>query len=109
MRKLFRRSAIFLSVVLAAAATMTLLPAYAQYPGQIKKEDKNAPVLRSVAVLEYTGDPGQPKTSRLIPITVYDGQQLQDGGIYLALSDDGIKWSKPAKLVNAYSERVLGF
>ena len=29
-------------------------------------------------------------------------------GIYLALSDDGIKWSKPAKLANAYSLRMLG-
>jgi hypothetical protein len=29
-------------------------------------------------------------------------------GIYLALSDDGIKWSKPAKLASAYSLRMLG-
>jgi hypothetical protein len=29
-------------------------------------------------------------------------------GIYLALSDDGIKWSRPTKLVNAYSLRMLG-
>jgi hypothetical protein len=63
---------------LAAAA------ASAQYPGQIIKKDKDTPELRSVAVLEWTGDAGKPKTSRIVPITVYDGQALQDGGVYLA-------------------------
>lgn len=72
------------SIALAAAVALSLLPASAQYPGQVKKDDKNAPVLRSVAVLEFTGDPAHPKASRLIPVSVYDGQQLQDGGIYLA-------------------------
>ncbi len=56
----------------------------AQYPGQIAKKDKDTPELRAVAVLEWTGDEGKPKTSRLVPITVYDGQALQDGGVYLA-------------------------
>jgi hypothetical protein len=58
--------------------------ALAQYPGQIVKKDQATPELRSVAVLEWTGDQGKPKTSRLVPITVYDGQALQDGGVYLA-------------------------
>jgi hypothetical protein len=61
--------------------------ASAQYPGQIKSDkdkDKEAPSLRAIAVLEWTGDLGKPKTSRLVPITVYDGEQLQDGGEYLA-------------------------
>ncbi len=58
--------------------------AWAQYPGQIDKKDKDAPVLRAVGVLEWTGDAGKPKTSRLVPITVFDGDQLQDAGIYLA-------------------------
>ena len=40
--------------------------------------------MRAVAVLEWTGDLAHPKASRLIPISVWDGQQLQDGGIYLA-------------------------
>jgi len=56
----------------------------AQYPGQIAKKDKDVPALRAVAVLEWTGDLSKPKTSRLVPITVYDGEQLQDGGEYLA-------------------------
>jgi hypothetical protein len=38
-----------------------------------------------------------------------EGLPPTTSGIYLALSDDGIKWSKPAKLVNAYSLRTLGF
>ena len=29
-------------------------------------------------------------------------------GIYVALSDDGIKWSSPVKLISTYSQRVLG-
>lgn len=72
------------ATVLASAAFIAALPACAQYPGQITKNSPDAPVLRSIAVLEWTGDPGHPKTSRLIPVSVYDGQVLQDGGIYLA-------------------------
>lgn len=71
-----------ISPVLALAlATASLC---AQYPGQITKKSKDTPELRAVAVLEWTGDEGKPKTSRLVPITVYDGEALQDGNIYLA-------------------------
>ena len=42
------------------------------------------PSMRAVAVLEWTGEEGHPKASRLVPVSVYDGQELQDGGIYLA-------------------------
>ncbi|HEX4284681.1 MAG TPA: hypothetical protein VHZ28_06280 [Terracidiphilus sp.] len=59
--------------------------AIAQYPGQIKVDkDKEAPSLRAIAVLEWTGDLAKPKTSRLVPITVFDGEQLQDAGVYMA-------------------------
>lgn len=58
--------------------------AIAQYPGQIEKKSKDAPTLRAVAVLEWTGDLGKPKKSRLVPITIYDGQALHDASIYLA-------------------------
>ena len=64
--------------VLAAAA------ACAQYPGQNPRRPRDTPDLRAIAVLEWTGDEGKPKTSRLVPITVYDGQALQDGNVYLA-------------------------
>lgn len=61
-----------------------VLPLCAQYQGQLSKKDDKTPTLRSVAVLEWTGDVGKPKKSRLIPLTVFDGDQLQDGGVYLA-------------------------
>ncbi|MGA8089976.1 MAG: hypothetical protein WCA10_22080 [Terracidiphilus sp.] len=69
---------------LAVALGLTAASAFAQYPGQIIKRDKDTPELRAIAVLEWTGDEGKPKTSRIVPITVYDGQALQDGGVYLA-------------------------
>lgn len=75
------------SACLAATALFALSGALAQYPGQIKTDkdkDKDQPSLRAVAVLEWTGDLSKPKTSRLVPITVYDGEELQDGGVYLA-------------------------
>jgi hypothetical protein len=66
-------------------AQCAVLCASAQYPGQIKEDkDKDVPALRAIAVLEWTGDLSKPKTSRLVPITVFDGEQLQDGGVYLA-------------------------
>lgn len=68
---------------LAVAGVLAALPATAQYPGQITKKD-NAPELRAVGVLEWTGEEGKPKFSRLVPVTVFDGQALQDGGVYLA-------------------------
>jgi hypothetical protein len=68
---------------LALLAAALALPAAAQYPGQVSTTG-NAPTLRAVSVFEWTGDQQHPKASRLIPITVFDGKQLQDGGIYLA-------------------------
>ncbi|MGP8250541.1 MAG: hypothetical protein ACLQHF_00805 [Terracidiphilus sp.] len=70
-------------MILAAAAALCAAPARAQYVGQAAKQD-NAPELRAVAVLEWIGDEQHPTRSRIVPITVFDGQQLQDGGIYLA-------------------------
>ena len=63
-------------VSIALVMGLVALSAFAQYPGQIVKKDKDTPELRSVAVLEWTGDEGKPKTSRIVPITVYDGQSL---------------------------------
>src|SRR5271157_2707436 len=69
---------------LAVLGMLAALPACAQYPGQITNSSKNIPELRAIAVLEWTGEPGKPKASRLVPVAVLDGGQLQDGGIYLA-------------------------
>src|SRR4051812_21585035 len=54
--------------------------ALAQYPGQIDKKPSDTQTLRAIAVLEWTGDIGKPKKSRLVPVAVYDGQVLHDGG-----------------------------
>jgi hypothetical protein len=68
---------------------LSALPLCAQYPGQVAKSSKEAPELRSIAVLEWTGELDKPKACRLVPVAVLDGarlegDQLQDGGIYLA-------------------------
>ena len=81
------RGTAFLSpgrTALAAASLLIALPLGAQYPGQVTRTSKDAPELRSIAVLEWTGEAGNPKASRLVPVAVLDGGQLQDGGIYLA-------------------------
>lgn len=59
------------------------LGAPAQYPGQIAKPETNAPDLRAVAVFEWTGDEAHPKAGRLVPVCIYDGQDLNDAGVYL--------------------------
>jgi hypothetical protein len=71
-------------ILAVAAVLLAALPAAAQYVGKVSATDKDAPELRSVAVLEWTGDEEKPQASRLIPVAVLDGGQLQDGGIYLA-------------------------
>src|SRR5258708_27858979 len=77
-RTLFEKQRILICVFGMAFA------AYGQYPGQVTKKSKDAPVLRAIGVLEWTGEEGKPKTSRLVPVTVYDGEALQDGNVYLA-------------------------
>ena len=77
-RDFIQHTTFALFFLLAAAA------ASAQYPGQIEKKTKDTPTLRAIAVLEWTGDEGKPKTSRLVPVTVFDGQALQDASVYLA-------------------------
>jgi len=74
-----RRSLTILAVALGLVAS-----AAAQYPGRVAKTGKPDPVLRSVAVLEWVGEPGKPSASRLVPVAVYDGEQLNDGTIYLS-------------------------
>ena len=59
-------------------------PAGAQYPGHMETNKKAAPTIRSIAVVEWTGDKAKPSASRLIPISVFDGEQYQPGGLYLA-------------------------
>ncbi|HVN94376.1 MAG TPA: hypothetical protein VMT38_11795 [Terracidiphilus sp.] len=72
------------AALVAPAALVSALPAPAQYPGQIAKPDTNAPDMRAVAVYEYTGDESHPKAARMVPVCIFDGQQLNDAGVYLA-------------------------
>ncbi len=72
------------ATILACAELLGTLIVAAQYPVQSSKSNQNSPEVRSVGVLEWTGDQTHPKASRLIPVSVYDGAELQDGGIYLA-------------------------
>ncbi len=67
----------------ASAAFVFVLAAHAQYPGQIAKPETDAPDLRAVAVFEWTGDEAHPKAARLVPVCIYDGQDLNDASIYL--------------------------
>lgn len=70
--------------ITAVAMLLSAVAALAQYPVQTSKANQSAPNMRAVAVLEWTGEEGHPKASRLVPVSVYDGQELQDAGIYLA-------------------------
>lgn len=68
----------------AAALFSAALAVHAQYPGQLTKPASKEPTLRAISVLEWTGEEGHPKASRLVPVAVFDGGSLQDGSIYLA-------------------------
>jgi hypothetical protein len=70
------------TTILAVAGLLAPVPGWAQYPGQVAKNSKESPELRSVAVLEWTGEAGKPKTCRIVPVAVLDEGRLQDGGIY---------------------------
>jgi hypothetical protein len=72
------------AVLSAAAGTLVPWIALAQYPGQVDKKAKDMPDLRAVAVLEWTGEVGKPKACRIVPITVFDGEKLQDAAVYMA-------------------------
>ena len=79
-----RRSFVLSIVPTVAAVFMAAAPAWAQYPGQVAKPDKDMPEMRAIAVVEWTGDADKPNNSRIGPVTVLDQGALQDGGIYLA-------------------------
>ncbi len=61
-----------------------VISSWAQYPGHMESTKKAAPSVRAVAVLEWTGDTAKPTASRIIPISVFDGEEYQPGGLYLA-------------------------
>jgi hypothetical protein len=77
----FARRMLMRSTAAAGLALSLILPMAAQYPGQVKP---NQPTMRAIAVLEWSGDEEHPKASRLVPVVLYDGDHLEDAGIYLA-------------------------
>lgn len=70
-----------LAVLLTSALC---LPAHAQYVGRVTTKQSSQPTLRAIAVLEYTGSIEHPTASRLVPVAVWDGENYQPGGQYLA-------------------------
>lgn len=69
-----------------ALAALGCVALRAQYPGHVDTQQKAAATstLRSVAVLEWTGDRNHPNATRLVPISLFDGTHLQDAALYLA-------------------------
>ncbi len=71
-------------LLVAAAGLLAALPGWSQYPGQVANNANKAPELRAIGVLEWIGPAGKPTRCRLVPVTVFDQGQLQDGSIYMA-------------------------
>ena len=105
----------FWSALIAGALLAAALPAAAQYQGQVNAPKRKAHELRAVGVLEWIGKPGHPKASRLVPITIWDGQQLQDASIYLArpaplalYTDTEYKLKRNGKTIGLYDINTAG-
>lgn len=79
-----RRASHVVTWLAAGLLAAALSVAYAQYPGHIDTRKKAALSPRAIAVLEWTGSQGKPSASRIIPISVFDGEMYQPGGLYLA-------------------------
>ena len=73
-----------LATLASLGISLTTFVAIAQYPGHVNNTAKQGPVLRSIAVLEWTGEAGKPSASRLIPVAVFHDGSYEDGGLYLA-------------------------
>ncbi len=65
------------------AFLLPALAAHAQYTGKVGGAAPK-PILRALAVYEYTGALAKPNASRLVPIAVWDGKIYQPGSLYLA-------------------------
>src|SRR5580692_1042755 len=81
---LIHRSVMRSTFVMPMLIALLCTAAHAQYPGRVKKDADTGPTLRASGIFEWTGDLANPKAGRLIPLAVWDGQQYQPGGLYLA-------------------------
>src|SRR5947209_9042050 len=80
----FRASRFLAMSLFSVLFASSLAPcASAQYVGQVKKAPKSTDQLRAIAVLEWTGEEGKPKTCRIVPISIYDGEKLHDASLYM--------------------------
>ena len=67
-----------LALVLAALAIPVAVGA------QTHAVKQSETVVRAVAVFEWTGDAAKPTASRVVPVSVFIDNQLEDAGIYMA-------------------------
>jgi hypothetical protein len=68
--------AVFAGLAAAAACAPTRAQTHA-----VKKPET---VVRAVAVYEWTGDEAKPTASRLVPVSIFIDNQMEDAGVYLA-------------------------
>lgn len=113
-------AALLTAACLFAPSFFFAQPLWAQYPGRVSTKDANsAPTLRAVGVLECSGQgnaaTSKPKKCRLVPVSIYDGQQLQDAGLYvsqpqpLAVSSDvEYKLQQDGKTVGLFDVESAG-
>ncbi|NYF78297.1 hypothetical protein [Granulicella arctica] len=73
MKKLMRTAGVGLALAACGAAV-----------AQMHKVAKPETVVRAVGVYEWRGDMAKPTASRLIPVTLYIDQHLEDAGLYMA-------------------------
>ncbi len=71
--------------VLAPILVLAMLDAWSgSMFGQMHKVAKPEQVVRAVGVYEWTGDMAKPTASRLIPVSLFIDDHLEDAGVYLA-------------------------
>ena len=63
---------------------LTLALLLAPLHAQTDKPASTTPVTRAIAVYEWTGDLAHPTAARLIPISLFIHNHLEDAGVYLA-------------------------
>jgi len=84
MRLLHMRLILKWGTVLAFAELLGTLPVAAHTRAVFPSRTRTPLKWRAVGVLEWTGDQDHPRPAASFQWSVYDGAELQDGGIYLA-------------------------
>lgn len=74
----------FVKNLVVGVMTAGLIAATTPIAAQMHKVTQPQQVVRAVGVYEWTGDKAKPTASRLIPVSVFINDSLQDAGVYLA-------------------------